>query len=141
MSLFFPQAAKSRSPSEEADSRVAEEFWETRRQLNVAYRRAAELEKLLEDEGVFTAYDEPPAEGRPISRFLILLPIISSELPLLLAKAQEDLLRERKERITMEKVLDDVLRECASPVIVPELLRVLRDHHSSLDDEDGEIFE
>lgn len=49
----------------------------------------------------------------------------AADLPKLLAKAQLDLLRERTERSRTASVLEDVERECRSPVVVPELLKAV----------------
>ncbi len=44
---------------------------------------------------------------------------------MLLAKAQDELMREQKSRRDIERVLQDVLRECEEPRVVPQLIKMM----------------
>ncbi|KAK0501342.1 hypothetical protein EDD18DRAFT_1142379 [Armillaria luteobubalina] len=114
---FFPDAVRTEPPSKDStppsDSEQApsllREYWDTRRKMTAIIAQAEMVEERLERLGVIQ-----PLKKRP-----------TADLPKLLAKAQLDLLRERTERSRTASVLEDVERECRSPVVVPELLKAV----------------
>ncbi|KAF9021341.1 hypothetical protein BDZ89DRAFT_1071574 [Hymenopellis radicata] len=112
LSEFFPDAESLVATSSTAgqdESATTREFWNTRRKLNAAFARAQDIERQLEETGVFKPHEDHSVE----------------DLPMLLAKAQDDLMRERKARRDMERVLQDVLRECEEPRVVPQLIKMM----------------
>ncbi|KAF8915740.1 hypothetical protein CPB85DRAFT_1560091 [Mucidula mucida] len=110
---FFPDAeslaATSSTTTGQEESATTREFWNTRRKLNAAFARAQDIERQLEEMGVFTPHDDHSVE----------------DLPMLLAKAQDELMREQKSRRDIERVLQDVLRECEEPRVVPQLIKMM----------------
>ncbi|KAK0467077.1 uncharacterized protein EV420DRAFT_1507073 [Desarmillaria tabescens] len=117
---FFPDAVRAAPtepppkdpappPENEQVSSLMREYWDTRRKMTAIIAQAEMVEERLERMGVI----------QPLGKRS------TADLPKLLAKAQLDLLRERAERSHMANVLEDVERECKSPVIVPELLRAV----------------
>ncbi|KAK0217884.1 hypothetical protein IW262DRAFT_1391141 [Armillaria fumosa] len=115
---FFPDAVRTSEPpskdptppsdSEQASSLIRE-YWDTRRKMTAIIAQAEMVEERLERMGAIQ-----PLKKRP-----------TADLPKLLAKAQLDLLRERTERSRTASVLEDVERECRSPVVVQELLKAV----------------
>ncbi|PBK72390.1 hypothetical protein ARMSODRAFT_954079 [Armillaria solidipes] len=114
---FFPDAVRTEPPSKdpvpppdnEQASSLIREYWDTRRKMTALIAQAEMVEERLERMGAIQ-----PLKKRA-----------TADIPKLLAKAQLDLLRERTERSHTANVLEDVERECRSPVVVPQLLKAV----------------
>ncbi|KAE9396631.1 hypothetical protein BT96DRAFT_824417 [Gymnopus androsaceus JB14] len=112
--------------TENRSERISEltgEFWDIGRCMSAASARCLMIEKQLRDSGQLIGSGSE-CDGR----FLILRPEFAyanfrtPELYENLVKADDRLQEEQKQCVRMEMALEDVLRECRQPTVVPELL-------------------
>jgi len=108
------QPASNEINTAEEISRLTRNLYDVREQIEAA--KALE-ERLLDNLKRLDASvaDQMPTELEP--------PDSSTTLPARLRIAELHLLAERKQRMEIEKALQDVERECKEPFVVPELLR------------------
>lgn len=110
-------------------SDLTREFWDTRRQLSAASARCLVLEKHLKasEIGVFSILILLRAQLLTFFAFysLSLITVLLTDLRKEIVESENRLLKERRERIHAETVLEDVLRECKEPAIIPALFATL----------------
>ncbi|KAK7435783.1 hypothetical protein VKT23_019481 [Stygiomarasmius scandens] len=96
-------------------SRLTREFWDTRRMLTALSSKAGLLQTRLKGLGVADQY-----QNRSLQ-----------ELQANLSEAEKRLADERAKREQLERLLLDIQRECAQPVVIPALLAALQPNFQS----------
>ncbi|KAH7890521.1 hypothetical protein F5I97DRAFT_1922978 [Phlebopus sp. FC_14] len=100
----------SHASDKESVNRLSREVWDIRRQITALQAREKVVSQELNRLGVRPS--PPSSEPKSESR---------DDIESRLARAEEELRKERAKRLRAERALEDVERECTAPFIVPAL--------------------